>query len=65
MEVFDNENYVKFQEFNNNKLLLTNYMHKKCWEDLMDSKKMAHSAFSMLKNVMKKTGLAEEEVITI
>lgn len=61
-EILSNENYIKIEEHDHGSIIRINYMHKNCWDDLMDMKK---KAFGFLRDVMNKTGFKKEEVIEI
>ena len=64
-EIKPRENFIEITEWNNQKLLLKNRMHKSCWVLTMDENKTKVKALGYLKQVMgklKDTGMVQDEV---
>jgi len=62
-KIFPEEHYIKVEEMLHEKNLKTNYIHKSCWDFLMDEKDTKRQALGMLKKVMFKlndTGLVAQ-----
>ena len=65
-EIKPKENFIEITEWNNQKLLIKNRMHKSCWELTMDEKGTKTKALSYLKQIMgrlKDTGMVQDEVV--
>ena len=69
-EVQEKEAHIQVIEWDAGRLIKENFLHKSCWEEMMDSKKMAKSAFGLLgrlTKVAKERGILpdEEEVVEV
>lgn len=51
------ENYIHVEEYDKEKLIKENFMHKKCWEDAMNIKNMA---LGLAARAFKLIGRAED-----
>jgi len=51
-DIKEKENYIELKEWDNKKIVKHNFLHKKCWEEMMETKsrvwKMADKAFQLL-----------------
>lgn len=56
------EYYVEVNEFNNKKLKVKQYFHKRCYEELFNIKKMALGMVGKVNKLMGMVGLPEEEM---
>lgn len=52
------EAYIEVREFDKGQIIKVNFMHKNCWEEMMDSKKKVAKAMG----VLDKIGLKMEEM---
>ena len=67
-EIKREDNYLQIFEFNNKQIVKENFVHKSCWELLMDSKKKIGEAMGMLKGVrgmLQREGIFPEEEMVI
>lgn len=64
-EIGEKEHYIEVKEWNNEKMLKQNFMHKNCWDELMTARATATRAMNMANQLMNKMGFKQEEVIEI
>ena len=64
-EIKPQENFIEVIEWNNKKVIKKNYMHKSCWELLMDMKNTTRQALGMAKGLMNKMGLESKQEYVI
>ncbi len=53
-EIKPKENFIEVIEWNNQKLILKNRVHKSCWDLMMDEKHTKQKALNFLKQAMGK-----------
>jgi len=56
-EIKPKENFIEIIEWNNQKLILKNYVHKICWELFMDQQHTKQKALGMMQELMEKVNL--------
>jgi len=56
-EIKHKENFIEIIEWNNQKLISKNYIHKSCWELFMDEKNVKQKALVMMKELMGKVNV--------
>ena len=54
MEIFLEDHYFSFVEYNNKKRIRTDYAHKDCWDELKGTLKVTNEAFGMLRGLKKR-----------
>jgi len=64
-EIKPQENFIEVIEWNNKKVIKKNYMHKSCWDLLMDMKNTTRQALGMAKGLMTKIGLEPKQEYVI
>jgi len=57
----EKESYLEIKEYDKEKVVRTNFIHKICWDMLIDSKNKVNEAFGMLKGIIKRHKLLPEE----
>ena len=64
----DKEHHFVFQEFNNERLIHTDYCHKKCWDDFLAKVGDTTEAMGVVRGLKKKLqemGVLPEEVVEV
>jgi len=64
LKIFDGEHYFAFVEFNDSKMINTNYAHKKCWDEIKQGLSVGKQASGMLKGMNRfliKQGIIPEK----
>ena len=64
-EIKPKENFIEVIEWNNQKVIKKNYIHKSCWELLMDMKNTTRQALGMAKGLMNRIGLEPKQEFVI
>ena len=58
-EIKPQEKFIEIIEWNNQKLILKNYIHKSCWELFMDEKNTKQKAITMMKELIGKINMVQ------
>ena len=60
-EISSLDNFIQVVEWHGETRHKDNFMHKNCWDEVMDGKKNMSYAMSVLKKVARKAGIEDDK----